>query len=1095
MTWRVRWRVGVLGILLSAYGAVTGFAQFDETRPVDGLRDNLPRVYALVGARIVVAPGRVIECGNLVVRKGVIEAIGPDVVVPDDATRWDVVGKTIYPGLIDAYGETSMGEDDANGGAGYWSPQVQPQRSIAERISIDAEQNQAFRSQGVTVRLVAPRGGIVKGQSALLTTGVGEVSRALLRARVALHLRLAAPRQRARDQFPNSPMGAVALARQAVYDALWYRDAWQVFQTQSGAPRPEQNAALEALQPFVDQQRLVIIDTADEQYLLRADRFAREFNLRAALVGSGHEYRRLQDVVATGRPINVPVDFPEPPDVSSPEAAADVSLEQLMHWDHAPENPARLHAAGVQIALTSHGLESGDSFLSAVRVAVRRGLSPDDALRAITEFPARLLEIDRWVGSLEPGKLAHFVLTDGPLFDKPTRVLETWVDGTRFVIESVPPVDLRGTWRMNVQGREQTPDLVVSGELKRPRAVWQAASTEAADDAPSSEPLEHVQVEDSLLSARFDAKAWHAGDGVILLSATFTPGSDERAQLIGRVTFPDGTARDLAGRRVEGVESGDPESASTASVEDDTEHDEAEEAEAEEAEAESDEAEEDEPDEDEPDEDEPDEGEASEDEDEVAEDEGEPEETEVQAASFAVNYPLGAFGVAAIPEQAEWVVFRQATVWTCGPDGKLDRADVLVNRGRIDRIASSIDEVPAGTLTIDAAGRHLTPGIIDCHSHMATDGGINEGTQAITAEVRVGDFIDARDVSIYRQLAGGVTTANLLHGSANPIGGQNQVIKLRWGATGEAMKFAEAPAGIKFALGENVKQSNWGDEYRRRYPQSRMGVEQIIRDAFLSARQYRHRQRTWQSTRQGLPPRFDLELEALAEIQEGQRWIHCHSYRQDEILALLRTLESFGIQVGTLQHVLEGYKVAEAMQRHGAMASSFSDWWAYKMEVFDAIPFNGALMHEAGIVVSFNSDDHELARHLNHEAAKAVKYGGVAREEALKFVTLNPARQLRIEEYVGSIEVGKHADLVLWSGSPLSVTSRCEQTWIDGRKYFDLQDDRAARPKWQSMRAELVQKILKSGQTMQDDDEAEPEERDLWPRVDIYCHLHDHGAP
>ena len=277
------------------------------------------------------------------------------------------------------------------------------------------------------------------------------------------------------------------------------------------------------------------------------------------------------------------------------------------------------------------------------------------------------------------------------------------------------------------------------------------------------------------------------------------------------------------------------------------------------------------------------------------------------------------------------------------------------------------------------------------------------------------------------------------------------------------MKFAEAPPGIKFALGENVKQSNWGDNYTRRYPQSRMGVEQIIRDAFLAARQYRHRQRAWQATRQGLPPRHDLELEAIAEIQEGKRWIHCHSYRQDEILALLRTLESFGIQIGTLQHILEGYKVAEVMQRHGAMASSFSDWWAYKAEVFDAIPFNGALMHDAGIVVSFNSDDQELARHLNHEAAKAVKYGDVPPPEALKFVTLNPARQLRIEAYVGSIEVGKHADLVVWSGPPLSVFSRCEQTWIDGRKYFDLQEDQAARPRWQQMRATLVQKILQIG--------------------------------
>ena len=267
-------------------------------------------------------------------------------------------------------------------------------------------------------------------------------------------------------------MGAVALARQALYDALWYRDAWQVFRAQAGAPRPEQNTALAALQPYVEQQQLVIIDTPDEQYLLRGDRFAREFALRVAFVGSGHEYRRLAEVVATGRPVIVPLDFPKPPDVGTPEAAATISLERLMHWDHAPENPARLQAAGVPIALTSHGLDSPGSFLQAARTAVRRGLAADDALRALTVFPARLLEIDRWVGTLEPGKLAHFFMTDGELFDTQTKLLETWVDGTRYVIEAPPELDLRGTWRLVVQGREQTPDLVVSGEPQKLTAVW-----------------------------------------------------------------------------------------------------------------------------------------------------------------------------------------------------------------------------------------------------------------------------------------------------------------------------------------------------------------------------------------------------------------------------------------------------------------------------------------------------------------------------------------------------------------------------------------------------------------------------------------------
>ena len=358
--------------------------------------------------------------------------------------------------------------------------------------------------------------------------------------------------------------------------------------------------------------------------------------------------------------------------------------------------------------------------------------------------------------------------------------------------------------------------------------------------------------------------------------------------------------------------------------------------------------------------------------------------------------------------------------------------------------------------------------------------------------MRIGDFIDCDDINIYRQLAGGVTTSNILHGSANPIGGQNQVIKLRWGALPEAMKFRLAPSGIKFALGENVKQSNNRDPSTR-YPQSRMGVEQIMHDEFVAAERYARRWQEWKKNPSGIPPRRDLELDAISEILAKQRWIHCHSYRQDEILTLIRLLDRFKVRIGTFQHILEGYKVADAMAKHGAMGSAFADWWAYKFEVYDAIPYNGALMHEAGVVVSFNSDDRELARHLNHEAAKAVKYGGVSPSEALKFVTLNPAKQLRIDKYVGSLEVGKHADLVVWSRSPLSTLSRCEQTWVDGRKYFDLEQDSVARQRDAALRQQLIQKILASGEAMLEPGEERVPDEELWAREDTFCHHHDHG--
>ncbi|MFP6618540.1 MAG: amidohydrolase, partial [Pirellulaceae bacterium] len=467
------------------------------------------------------------------------------------------------------------------------------------------------------------------------------------------------------------------------------------------------------------------------------------------------------------------------------------------------------------------------------------------------------------------------------------------------------------------------------------------------------------------------------------------------------------------------------------------------------------------------------------------------ETAEPTAASFPVRFPLGSAGRTAPPVQDRYVLFRNATIWTCGPQGILKDSSLLVGGGKILQVGRGF-ALPAGTQIIDLKGKHISPGIIDCHSHMATDGGVNESAQAITAEVRIGDFVDSDDINIYRQLAGGVTSSNILHGSANPIGGQNQVIKLRWGQLGEQMKFKAAPQGIKFALGENVKQSNWGNEYTTRYPQTRMGVEQIIRDAFQAARQYEARRKQWDEEPMGIPPRKDLELDALVEILNHQRWIHCHSYRQDEILALIRTLDDFKVRIGTFQHILEGYKVADEMARHGAMGSAFSDWWAYKFEVYDAIPYNGALMHQAGVVVSFNSDDRELARHLNHEAAKAVKYGGVSPEEALKFVTLNPARQLRIDRLVGSIEVKKDADIVVWSGSPLSILSRCEQTWIDGRKYFDRTADQQQRIESRQMRSVLIQKILASGETMLAPGENKKPESELWPREDIFCE-HGHG--
>jgi imidazolonepropionase-like amidohydrolase len=410
------------------------------------------------------------------------------------------------------------------------------------------------------------------------------------------------------------------------------------------------------------------------------------------------------------------------------------------------------------------------------------------------------------------------------------------------------------------------------------------------------------------------------------------------------------------------------------------------------------------------------------------------------------------------------VLVEGATIWTCGPQGKLEHADLFIDQGKIKAVGQGLrsrSDIPASTLVIDGRGEHITPGIIDAHNHSLVLGAVNEATLPSTAMVRIGDVVNSESIHVHKQLAGGLTTLNLLHGSANPIGGQNAILKLRDGAGPEGLKLAEAPPGIKFALGENVKQSNWGDLKTNRFPQTRMGVRTFLANRFTAAQEYL---KEWDDYRKSgqtaerLAPRRNLELEAIGEILQGRRWIHCHSYRQDEILALLRTAEEFGVKVGTLQHILEGYKVADEIARHGAGASSFADWWAYKFEVYDAIPYNGSLMRERGVVVSFNSDSSDLSRRLYLEAAKAVKYGGTPEEEALKFVTLNPAKQLRIDSWVGSLEPGKDGDFVLWEKSPLDSTTVCLQTWIEGKKYFDREREAERSEALERERTELVEK-------------------------------------
>ncbi|TWU40668.1 amidohydrolase family protein [Novipirellula artificiosorum] len=1033
------------------------------TRPVVGLRQADRSAVLLSGAEVVCDPDSAPQSVSVLIEGTSIVAVGNELNVPAGTEVRDLEGKRIYAGLVDAMHDVELPDNLPTSHQGYWNENVSPQYKASWFGGISDGDLDKLHSQGITVQLVAPQGGIIKGSSCVVLALKNDHPQFQLQPQRFQHLSLTVPRGERRNAYPNSPMGAVALVRQALYDALWYREANRIFENDPKRSRPEPNESLAQLAEAIESGTFVI-DAPNERMALRAAKLADEFSIDAVLRGSGYEYCELAALAASGHPILVPVDFPETPDTKTAESIRETSLRQWMHWRFAPENPARLTDSGVRFCLTTDGLEDVSKFLSQIRTAVDRGLDTKTALAAVTTVPAALLGIDDRVGKIQPGMLANLVVTDGDLFDSKTKVHETWVVGERFEVETPNFIDedrLLGTWLAVLPSGDQRMETEWLFEQQGEKWGGSISLVDQAQPASTTDPSESSETQPKKAKWKDlvrQRERFSASVQLRQLSEQFSPGVSRVALLTvsspdqpyrsvsATLTTPDGHQHLVSLKRK-------PDESSSKVIET---------------------------------------GEAEENDDGDAEEPNRGDEDVPRSQpEIALVYPLGAYGLEQKPVRADSILFRGATVWTSGPLGKIEGADVRVRDGKIAEVGHSL-VAEKGCLVVSAKGKHITAGLIDCHSHMATDGGVNESGQAVTSEVRIADFIDNSDITIYRQLAGGVTASQILHGSANPIGGQSQVIKLRWGAAMEEMLLKDAPWGIKFALGENVKRSSG------RYPNTRMGVEQIIRDQFLAARQYEADRQAWQAgDRRGLPPRRDLQLDALVEIQRGDRWIHCHSYRQDEIVATLDVLEEFGIRIGTLQHILEGYKVADRMAQHGAMASTFADWWAYKFEVYDAIPYNGVIMHNAGVVVSYNSDDAELGRHLNTEAAKATKYGGVPEQEALQFVTLNPAKQLRLEDRIGSIEVGKDADLVVWSGPPLSATTRCEQTWIDGIKYFDLELDHQLRTRDARLRAQLVQMGLDQGSQpvsetkngeRSDRLKDEPiEEADRWDRVDIYC--------
>jgi imidazolonepropionase-like amidohydrolase len=933
-----------------------------------------PRVHAIRNARIVTAPGQVIPRGTVVMRDGLITAVGANVAIPADARVWDGDSLTIYPGLVDAFvmppaptpspgggsGGAGRAAAEAPKGAVHAIAGVRAEHRMVEQLPLEGSQLEALRAAGFAAAQLAPRQGIVRGSSAVVGLGNSGANASVVRADAAQVVALEPNRG---NQYPGSLMGVIAVVRQALMDAKWYRDARAAAARRNNVERVPENLAWDALQPVVAGQQPVLMVADDMLEVLRAHRIADEAGVSAAIVTAGDEYKRVAQVAATRRELVVPVNFPDAPDLSDDANALEVRTEELRHWQAAPGNAAALAKAGVTFALTANGLKDVKTFRANVGKAIARGLPESAALAAVTTTPARMLGLAGRLGVIAPGAIANLTVTRGGLFAEGSKVREVWVDGARLEV-SKDETSPKGEWTLSLGHR--TAALSVKADRDTSATLVTGADTLKASG---------VRLEDRRV--RF----------------TVAPGG--RAQDFDLVAANDA----LTGTVSEGGKS----SAVHASPKQD---------------------------------DKP----------------AKKPEALVAAPSVMGNPEAWR---APRPEQPAVLLVRNATVWTSGPQGVLEATDLLVRAGKVAGVGRGLT-APKGAVVVDGTGKHVAPGIIDEHSHSAILGNVNECTNSLTCEVRIQDVVNSEAMGLYRQLAGGTTMQHLLHGSCNSIGGQCAVVKARWGSPPDELLYANAPRTVKFALGENPKQANFGADRTNRYPKTRAGVEQTIREAFVRAQDYDRAFSEFRSGKRPLPPRRDLQLDALSEIVRGERLIHCHSYRQDEILMLMRLTESFGFRVNTFTHILEGYKVADEMAEHGASGVGFSDWWGYKQEVIDAIPWNNFLMWDRGVNTGMNSDSDELARRLNTEAAKAIKYGGVPREEALKMVTLNPAKALKIDRWVGSLEVGKDADFSIWNGTPLSPFSVCEQTWIEGRKYFDRAADLAGRDELRKERAALV---------------------------------------
>ncbi|MEY4330260.1 MAG: hypothetical protein RL609_1008 [Bacteroidota bacterium] len=955
--------------------------QAQPTFPVNGAREKDVVPTALTHAIVHINATTIIEDATLLIAQGRIVNVGNDISIPAGTVEISCQGKHIYPSFIDL--NSHLGQPAVE--RPQWSPfpHMERERKGAfgwnDAIHADyaASYHYSYNNEQAQPLIKAGFGAVLTYQNNGIVRGSGALVALDENENIGL-LRSNVSAHYSFDKGASQQDYPSSLMGAIALLRQTYLDAeWY----KNSGFKSERNLSLESFLQL--QQFPAFFETDDKWNVLRADKVGDENNIQYIFKGSGNEYQRIEDIKNTKGYFILPLNFPGPMDLIDPLLARQVPLEEMKHWDWAPSNAAQLKSAQIPFVFTADGLEDPAQLLKQIRKAAMYGLTEQDVFEALITRPAHWIKVHDILGSLEKGKYANLLVTTAPLLDKHCQIEYNWVMGKAHEVNKETKNPWLGTyslnWKNNLPNATETQlTLEVFEAPGGPRARWIQGV-----DTLSNEVI--VKTDDARISFQLKADIKNQKDSVQIKTANREP---QYITLQKNNDTVDGWIlvnqnEDQRNYAVSGTFKWIDPTSSNANPND---------------------------------------------------------EAEWITPHTEMTYPFGAYGRTALPEQ-ETVWIKNATLWTNEAEGNI-QGDLLIQNGKIIQVGKVTP--PADATIIDGTGKHVTAGIIDEHSHIAI-AAVNEHTQSSSAEVEESRVVWPEDIDIYRQLAGGVTAAQLLHGSANAIGGQSALVKLRWGQNADQMLIENAAGFIKFALGENVKQSNAGDFNSVRFPQTRMGVEQVYYDHFHQAREYGLMWKAYNAslkTKNPLPkPRKDLELEALLEILEKKRFITCHSYVQSEINMLMHMADSMGFRINTFTHILEGYKVADKMKAHGAAASSFSDWWAYKMEVREAIPHNGALMHRQGLVVAFNSDDAEMARRLNQEAAKAVKYGRLTEEEAWKFVTLNPAKMLHLDQRMGSLKVGKDADIVIWSNNPLSIYAMAEKTFVDGRCYFDREED------------------------------------------------------